>query len=287
MKAVLVLVTLAALAEVTLGEASRCGLSPSLERINKKANSRVKAGRIVGGEFVRNCSIVPWQVKLIINANLCGGSIISDRHILTAAHCLQNVMDFSWISVTVGDHNMWRTEATERAYKVRNYRIHRDYNPKTYENDIAVIKLTEAIEFNECIHPICLTPAHHPAGENCTVSGWGTTSAGGEVSEYLKMAHMMTHKGRNCEDLFDIQDENYPSNPDLQICAGFREGGHDSCQGDSGGPLVCWNDERGSFVQVGVVSYGKGCASPKRPGIYTDVSRFHKWIEHVMRRPLL
>ncbi|XP_076449252.1 trypsin-1-like [Babylonia areolata] len=278
MKALLVLVTLAVLVLSSV-KAHYCGNSHELDSI-RRARSH---SRIVGGELVSKCSVVPWQVRLIIGDNLCGGSIISDRHILTAAHCLHEMQD-ERITVTAGDIEMWVDELNEKTFEVEHFIIHQDYDPGTFENDIALITLGEKMDFNKCIHPICLTPVHTPAGEKCTVSGWGTTSSGGDISYNLKMAHVITTIGSGCNSTFGIEDSNYVTNPDLQICAGYPYGGQDSCQGDSGGPLVCWNGQRGHFVQAGVVSYGRGCASANLPGIYTDVAVYLDWIDGYLQR---
>ncbi|XP_076449527.1 trypsin-3-like [Babylonia areolata] len=255
-----------------------CGVSYPLRQKTRGS----QGSRIVGGEETSDCSVVPWQVRLDLGGSMCGGSIISDRHILTAAHCLDGIRSVEQIIVIVGDHEISVTEPTERSFGVQHFLMHQDYNSYTYEHDIALLTLNEPMEFNECVWPICLTPPHTPSGENCTVSGWGTTSSGGRVSDVLKMAEVITHMGPMCKTAFNIYDQNYLPNTDVQLCGGFPDGGHDSCQGDSGGPLVCWSDENRSFVQVGVVSYGKGCALASFPGIYTNVAHYHSWIYSYM-----
>ncbi|XP_076449525.1 trypsin 3A1-like [Babylonia areolata] len=251
-----------------------CGNSHKLER------HRSYGSRIVGGWKVDDCDTVPWQVGLHINrSSLCGGSIISKRHILTAAHCLGPDITPDLVKVYVGNKHI----LGGKSVKVQRITVHEAYNGATKENDIAMFTLGESIPFGRCARKICLTPNFFPENVTCTVSGWGTTAWQGDVSDVLKMTHVPTFHD-NCKDAYKIPYANYPSNQNVMICAGFPDGRTDSCQGDSGGPLVCWDKEHNHFVQVGVVSYGAQCAT-ELPGIYTKVSAYMDWIEWAMSLP--
>ncbi|KAL8610334.1 hypothetical protein ACOMHN_041148 [Nucella lapillus] len=252
-----------------------CGLSPILRR-------KTKASRIVGGKKTGSCDVIPWQVRLVSEQGLCGGSIISERHILTAAHCVNDLTEASQISVVVGDYDKDKTESTERTHTVKHFKFHERFNPTTYENDMALLTLEEPIDFSgRCVRPVCRDPSFVPSKMFCTVSGWGTTSSGGKVSQTLQMVQLLTVRGSECVEQFGIP-ENYPDYLTAQkdqLCAGKVSGGQDSCQGDSGGPLVCLHPTTHSFVQVGVVSYGVNCAVKGMPGVYSSVSAFNDWVD--------
>lgn len=111
-------------------------------------------------------------------------------------------------------------------------------------------------------------------GTNLVVSGWGTTTEGGEISCTLRQVTVP---------LVGIDECNaaYGGIKASQICAGFKAGGQDSCQGDSGGPLVVRQSSSDATV-VGVVSFGNGCAKPDAYGVYTDVYTFLPWINSVL-----
>ncbi|XP_066942638.1 trypsin-like [Macrobrachium rosenbergii] len=235
--------------------------------------------RIVGGVATR-VHEYPWQVGLT-NKNLkrpyCGGSIISDEWILTAAHCVRGVI-VSNIIVVLGEHN-WGTAAdtsyTSRRTVVTSI-IHPSYDTKTQNNDVALLQLSTPITFtnDNKIAPVCL-PTKQNAYENveAIVTGWGTTSSGGKQTFELNEVTIPTMSNNECRKSYG----SYITGN--MICAGLPEGGKDSCQGDSGGPMVTGSDSAGKFmVQIGVVSWGYGCAYSHYPGVYTRVTNYLSWI---------
>ncbi|XP_076047466.1 trypsin-1-like [Oratosquilla oratoria] len=236
--------------------------------------------RIVGGHETE-INEYPWQVGIVKNSSkvlspFCGGSIIDKYHILTAAHCVdsRNPGD---INVVVGDHHTGKTDETDvtKRISVESITIHKDYDSSTLDNDIAIIKLAEPIEFqsDNKIAPVCLPDAKtNYSNVEAIVSGWGALSSGGSSPDSLHEVAVTTLTNDECS-------ESYSSLTDNMICAGDPNGGKDSCQGDSGGPLVTSNG--GSMQLIGIVSWGRGCALKDYPGVYTSVQKYLSWINDV------
>ncbi|KRT79342.1 Trypsin, partial [Oryctes borbonicus] len=217
----------------------------------------------------------------------CGGTLINERYVLTAAHCIRNLeLDF----VRLGEHNI-ETEhdcnfmtgvcaPPPQDIKVEKVIVHSEYLPKSYKNDIALIRLANKTNFEQAnIQPLCL-----PVGNNAKlnlqrkfaiISGWGVTENGFKSLELLK-SHIPIISNNECKQVYE---EHSTIGPE-QICAGgFR--GRDSCGGDSGGPLILVGRIKGTvrYIQYGIVSYGpKHCGTEGQPGVYTRVTHYMKWI---------
>jgi trypsin len=239
---------------------------------NASAQEEIKLGgrRIVGGEP----TVIqehPWQVAFTIRKPsgtfLCGGAIIRQKWVLTAAHCFSQDTRAGDVKLKAGVTN-FVTEGTwaETGQLV----IHQNYNAATQINDIALVRLNLAA--NGRIIPLVSPPGLLSPGEPLEVTGWGATSEGGSSSRNLLKATVPFVDNEAC---------NAPSAYGGRVsagmlCAGYREGGIDACQGDSGGPLV-WKTPDGP-VLVGIVSFGDGCARKLKYGVYTRVSAYRDWI---------
>ncbi|XP_044018245.1 trypsin-1-like [Aphidius gifuensis] len=230
--------------------------------------------RIVNGFEVRVLQY-PWVVYLTYQGRYsCAASIISDKYVLTASHCIDRY-DKTLLKVVVGDHDRnSSTDTNPIEYKVEEIIKHSGYTITNYDNDIALIKIDGRIKYNGTIRPVCL-PDTGPtyAGENGTVVGWGSTKEGGSSSNVLRQVVVPIMTNGECRAM------KYPPRriTSNMMCAGFPGGGQDSCQGDSGGPLTVIEDK--IYKIVGVVSWGEGCASPGYPGVYARVNRYMTWIE--------
>ncbi|CAL4210613.1 unnamed protein product, partial [Meganyctiphanes norvegica] len=253
--------------------------------------------RIVNGVDVSVIRKYSWQVGLSADKTVnyyCGGSIISDKHILTAAHCFydfpqggacsKNVP--SEVYVGIGDHNYAQTTENLPDFSepilFKQVVTHPNYNCSTFDSDIAVIELSKSIDLvkhADAIHPICLPKdnSKNYEGSTATVSGWGST-VGYNPNEIKDPAY---------PNILQEADVTVKTNtecgiPDDQLCAGtdegYETGGKDACQGDSGGPLYV-KETATQHVQVGVVSYGAGCASKGLSGVYARVGFFLDWIK--------
>ncbi|XP_060092501.1 serine protease 1-like [Heteronotia binoei] len=221
--------------------------------------------KIVGGETcVRNS--VPYQVSLNSGYHFCGGSLINDQWVVSAAHCYK-----SRIQVRLGEHNIVELEGGEQFVNSDKVIRHPQYNSWLLDNDIMLIKLAQPVERSLQTAPIALPKECAAPGTECLISGWGNTlSSGVNNPDLLQCVVAPILNQADCVN-------SYPGQiTDNMICVGYLEGGKDSCQGDSGGPVVC------EGVLQGIVSWGIGCALPGYPGVYTKVCNYIDWIQETV-----
>lgn len=232
--------------------------------------------RIVGGTIAKPDDWT-WMAALLRKADddqFCGGALISDRYVLTAAHCTQGLRPQN-ITVRLGEYD-FKTNTTSRFprdFNVSRIRQHPDFKKDTYQNDISLLRMSRRVRFTENIRPICLpkSPAENFVGKNATVVGWGTLSFGGPSSSILRQVSLPVWDNKECKSKFT------QAIPKIFLCAGTREGGQDACQGDSGGPLMVEADNT-QWTLIGVVSWGIKCAEKGLPGVYTRITEFLGWI---------
>ncbi|XP_075927873.1 trypsin-like [Petromyzon marinus] len=245
---------------------------------------------IVGGSECAAHS-QPWQVSLNIGYHFCGGSLISSEWVVSAAHC------YMPISVRIGEHNIFASEGTEQWIQASKAIPHPQYHSATTDNDIMLIKLSSPATLNQYAQAVPLPSSCVGTGVMCTISGWGATqtSVVSPSSRYPNIFAQCTnasplptaclHTG-SPDVLMCVQApvqsdtscrNSYPGDiTNNMICLGYLEGGKDSCQGDSGGPVVC------NGQLQGIVSWGRGCALPNYPGVYTKVCNYNSWIASTM-----
>ncbi|XP_061167327.1 trypsin-1-like [Saccostrea echinata] len=242
--------------------------------------------RVIGGEEAL-MGTLPWMVMLTENgAQVCGGSIISDKLVLTAAHCFedQGSLDPRRWRAIVGKHHLFYTDLTQQTHTINRIIMHEGYDNQTVRNDIAILVLDNHVMFNSYVMPVCLPGAplssfishhsHSHPGIVGIVAGWGDT--GESNPKYvLNQVSIPILNDRVCG-----AHTWYGSAflPQTTFCAGFEQGGRDACIGDSGGPFII-QDHSGYWVQVGITSWGYGCGHPRSPGIYTDVTMYLTWIK--------
>ncbi|CAB1433875.1 unnamed protein product [Pleuronectes platessa] len=239
-----------------------------------------RSSRIVGGQISREGEW-PWQVSLHIKGkgHVCGASVLNHRWLLTAAHCVQDSgsdkysQPDQWEAM-LGLHVQSQTNEWTVRRNIKRIIAHEDYNPMTYNNDIALMELDEDVTLNQNIWPICLpSPTHDfPGGQVAWITGWGATREGGSVALVLQKAEVRIINGTVCKNL--MSDEVSAG----MLCAGVLKGGVDACQGDSGGPLSVTGPSGRVFL-AGLVSWGDGCARRNKPGVYTRITRYRGWIK--------
>ncbi|KAL1493118.1 hypothetical protein ABEB36_011241 [Hypothenemus hampei] len=248
-----------------------------------KGTSRM--GRVVGGEDGEQGEWC-WQVALInsLNQYLCGAALIGTQWVLTAAHCVTNIVrSGDAIYVRVGDHDLTKKYGSPGAQTLRvaTTYIHHNHNSQTLDNDIALLKLHGQAELKEGVCLVCL-PARgvsYAAGKRCIVTGYGYMGESGPIPLRVREAELPIVSDAECIRKVNAVTEKIFILPTNSFCAGGEEG-NDACQGDGGGPLVCQDD--GFYELAGLVSWGFGCGRVDVPGIYAKVSSFIGWINQII-----
>ncbi|XP_044060421.1 coagulation factor IXa [Siniperca chuatsi] len=237
--------------------------------------------RIVGGKMVIPGEI-PWQVALIERPSgqlFCGGSILSKRWVITAAHCTVDAKKSFFIRV--GEHNIYTNEGTEQDHDVLEQHIHPRYNATVslYNHDIALLYLKRPLTFSSKVRPICIGPqafteALVKESSPATVSGWGRIRFIGSTANTLQKVEVPFTDRTECKHSSSAMITPF------MFCAGYYNEAKDACQGDSGGPHT--NSIYGTWFLTGIVSWGEECAKEGKYGVYTRVSLYYRWINHVM-----
>ncbi|CAL4072470.1 unnamed protein product, partial [Meganyctiphanes norvegica] len=234
--------------------------------------------RIVGGSET-DVNEYPWQVALVNKGDtfvFCGGTLINDRYVLTAAHCTDG-RKYRNTQVLLGNHLQNKKDTAEKRVNVKWIIDHPNYNTRNMDKDFALLELDEVLDLAALapeIVPACLPEAITAEDKyndvDAVVSGWGALRSNGKSPNALQEVVVRTMTIDACNNKYG-RGEIQPS----MLCA--ANPGKDSCQGDSGGPLV--TDEGGYFSVIGVVSWGYGCADKKYPGVYARVTSELSWIK--------
>ncbi|KAM7044778.1 coagulation factor IX [Molossus nigricans] len=230
--------------------------------------------RVVGGKNAKPGQF-PWQV--LLNGKIdafCGGSIINEKWVVTAAHCIEPGIK---ITVIAGEHNTEKEEHTEQKRNVIRAIPHHSYNAtiNKYSHDIALLELDTPLTLNSYVTPICIADREYTniflKFGSGYVSGWGRVFNRGRSASILQYLKVPLVDRATClrSTKFTIYNN--------MFCAGFHEGGKDSCQGDSGGPHV--TEVEGISFLTGIISWGEECAVKGKYGIYTKVSWYVNWIK--------
>ncbi|XP_072747607.1 trypsin-like isoform X2 [Anoplolepis gracilipes] len=216
----------------------------------------------------------PHQVSLMhtrIGHHFCGGSIISIKSVLTAAHCMYRngtLISPREIIVVGGVLKLNENTATRQERGVTEFRIHPEFILNTLQNDVAVLQLSAPFEFTPEVYSVPL-PINPIVPETlCQVSGFGIRNKYWRVSNNLMYVDLPIRSITECRELV-VNETDLPAG---MFCAGYLEGGRDACHADSGGGMVC------NGILTGIVSFGIGCGRPKLPGVYTDIFYYLNWI---------
>ncbi|XP_030640159.1 complement factor D-like [Chanos chanos] len=201
------------------------------------------------------------------NQHICGGFLVSESFVMTAAHCNNG----PGMTVVVGVHDLFATDQFTVRMRVRRRLPHPGYNNDAVKHDIMLLQLDQKVKLiPNAVQPIPLPRRNEDvaAGSRCTVAGWGRISTNGPVSSRLMEANVQIFDREQCRQRWGglITDH--------MLCA---SGGAGFCQGDSGGPLVCGEKA------VGVVSFNQkgNCDKPIVPNVYTKISSYLHWVKSI------
>jgi len=238
----------------------------------------VQLDRIVGGNNTKPLEF-PWMVGLSFNATwFCGGSLVSEKHILTAAHCTHEAVS---CRIFIGTNDLYEVTANYTFSSTVFYE-HPYYDPNEIANDVALIELPEKIIFSDTMRPICLPLLGEENAEldgfKMVATGWGKTHDGSKISPELNKLNVTVVDNEKCKESYGeiIRETN--------ICAIGMEG-QGTCQGDSGSALQ--HQEKGPWVQEGIVSFGSstGCGTG-HPNGYSRLAYYLEFIQSVTGIPM-
>lgn len=266
------------------------------------------ADRILGGNRT-TLEEFPWTAILQYRKNngngfafSCGGTIISSRYILTAAHCVKGNIISAVGRLAIVRLGEWDLDNDEDCFETKTKHgqafrecsdavidaeyediiVHEDYQdqPTRKQHDIALIRLKDPLPFTDYVRPICLpSPSSNPsAGSELSVAGWGRTESARYSPIKLKLIVPVTTQERCTSRFSPARIQIYPTH----ICAGGKRG-EDSCQGDSGGPLMRKDPRNNQWFIEGVVSFGGKCGTAGLPGVYTRIANYVDWIRQNVR----
>lgn len=216
-----------------------------------------------------------WKHRVI-----CGATLIANNWVLTAAHCVMDIDKGSLnnFNIIMGSHHINTPSKHERTIGIRRIVIHPSWDRATYDNDIALIELIAQVKFNDYVSPVCLPYYNNEAvntrdNEPATVIGYGQKGINDFQTDVLNEVQLKIEPLQDCKNAY----ASFQQVTDNMMCT--YESNKDACAHDSGGPLFV--QRQGRSYQLGIVSWGKGCAEHKFPGVYTYIPKFLRWIKEV------
>lgn len=228
--------------------------------------------RIIGGinaqpgEFPHQVSV---QHRTFLGSrHVCGGTILTDVHVLTTADCIDD-FTVSSLSIVAGVISLEDHGESRQVIQVGAAILHEQFNSVTHSNDVAILKLEEPLVLGDLVQPLSLPPDGEvvPGNTLCTVIGWGATIESGDFYKELQKAEMTTLTDEVCRTTYGAM-----AIEDSMMCAGLPSEEADTCDGDEGGPLLCMGHLHG------ITSWGEGCSQPYYPRVFSEVAYYRSWI---------
>ncbi|XP_021500468.1 brain-specific serine protease 4-like [Meriones unguiculatus] len=241
--------------------------------------------RVVGGEDSTDAQW-PWIVSILKNGtHHCAGSLLTNRWVVTAAHCFRSSVDKPFLfSILLGAWQLENPGPRSQKVGVAWVLPHPRYSQEGTRADIALVRLEHSIKFSERILPICLpdSSVQLPPNTDCWIAGWGSIRDGVPLPrpQILQKLKVPIIDSELCKRLYWRGAGQEAITEDM-LCAGYLEGERDACLGDSGGPLMCQVD--GAWLLTGIISWGEGCAERNRPGVYTSLLAHRFWVQRIVQ----
>ncbi|KAJ8046316.1 Prothrombin [Holothuria leucospilota] len=255
-----------------------CGTISAEEAVDRDSSAGTgRTFRIIGGQRAVHGSS-PWTVRLYDSSerlHICAGSIVSNLWVISVASCIYfSGVTVNTLMVRLGDYDSRVTDDSEILVGVAEIVFYDGFNTSTYDQNIALIRLSTPVVFTDYLRPICLPSVTlarklYKAGIQGKVTGWGRIAESGPLPRYLTEVNLPLVGKRRCR-----ASTNYTVTTNM-FCAGYPRESADACSGDSGGPFAV--DFQGRWYLLGIVSWGEGCGREGKYGFYTRVSKFLDW----------